>query len=40
MESINQSVIEKALDYRVRYGFKTPYAIHLATAKEIGQNQG
>jgi len=33
-ESINQATIEQALEYRVRFGFKTPDAIYLATAKE------
>lgn len=29
---INAAVIEKATELRVRYGFKTPDALHLATA--------
>ena len=34
MVDISADIIERATDLRVRYGFKTPDAIHLATAIE------
>ena len=33
---VGASVLELATDLRVRYGFKTPDAIHIATAMEGG----
>jgi predicted nucleic acid-binding protein len=33
---IGGSVIDRATDLRVRYGLKTPDAIHVATAMECG----
>ena len=34
VHDVTSDVIERATDLRVRYGFKTPDAIHLATAIE------
>ena len=34
MSEVTAVVIERATDLRVRYSFKTPDAIHLATAIE------
>lgn len=35
---VGTSVIELATDLRARYGFKTPDAIHVATAMECGMD--
>lgn len=36
LSEISAAVIERATDLRARYGFKTPDAIHVATAIESG----
>lgn len=34
--SIDDAVFERALDLRIRFGLKTPDALHLATAQQHG----